>query len=285
MKYFFVSDLHIDYYAPMSRTVPLLHGCFDKFYEKHFLPADVCCIAGDISNSYFIYLEFLRYISQKYKRVYVCLGNHDIIKECIGTFGVDKEFPTSEEKIEFFQKEVAQIENVFLLENRMVDGIAGCLGMCDFKYRHSPDADVAASKLLWSTRWFDGRHWNYKNNDTEALWDYYRQMMVELTRRKPRIMMTHFLPLEMGMGHQFVHDPSSCFFYFEGQEFLENLDEGSIWQAGHTHTAFKKVYVDSRGRKHLMLCNPVGYPTERPYEENGLRPEDFLIDIEPGSGH
>lgn len=279
MTCFFVSDLHIDFYAPLTRTVPLLRRCFEDFFERHFLPADACCIAGDIANNYFTYVEFLKFIAEKYSQVYICLGNHDVITEREGVFGVDRDFPTSESKIAFYLEEAAKIPNLHLLENSHIGNVAGCLGMCDFSYKHSPDATVENYKFLWKARWFDGRHWNYKDNDTAALWDYYRGVMLELTAARPKVMMSHFLPMEFGMAEMYLANPNSTYFFFQGDEFLRNLDEGSIWQAGHTHSAIKRVVRDSLGKSHLLLCNPVGYPTEHPYEENNLRREDFLLEL------
>ena len=105
MTYYFVSDLHVDFYAPMTRTVAILRKHFEAFFERNFLPADACCIAGDIANNYFTYVEFLKFIAEKYGAVYVCLGNHDIITEYLGRFGADKEFTTSESKIKYFLSE------------------------------------------------------------------------------------------------------------------------------------------------------------------------------------
>lgn len=257
----------------------LLRRYFQNFFDCNFLPADACCIAGDIANNYFTYVEFLKFISEKYSQVFVCLGNHDIIYERAGVFGADKDFPTSESKIEFFLAEVAEIPNVHLLENQMVDGIAGCMGMCDFTYKHTPDANVEVYKAMWRARWFDGRHWNYKQNDVDALWAYYSSAMESLTVQKPKIMMTHFLPMEFGMAERYLSNPNSTYFYFQGDSFLKNLNEGSIWQAGHTHSAIKKIVCDSAGKSHLLLCNPVGYPDEHPYQEHNLKREDFLLEI------
>lgn len=279
MKCFFVSDLHIDFYAPLTRTVSLLHRYFQEFFDRNFLPADVCCIAGDIANNYFTYVEFLKFIATKYSRVFVCLGNHDVICEREGVFGSDRDFPTSESKITFYLEEAAKIPNLHLLENLTVDVFAGCMGMCDFTYKHVPDASVEEYKMIWSTRWFDGRHWNYKGNDTEALWNHYAGIMDSLTAARPKVMMSHFLPMEFGMAEMYLKDPLSTYFYFQGEKFLSNLDDGSIWQAGHIHSAIKKVVRDSLGKNHLLLCNPVGYPDEEPYRENNLHREDFLLDI------
>ena len=67
MKYFFISDLHIDFYAPLSQNVQTLRKYFEEFFERNFLPADACCIAGDIANDYFTYVEFLKFIADNYR--------------------------------------------------------------------------------------------------------------------------------------------------------------------------------------------------------------------------
>ena len=280
MMYFFISDLHVDFYAPLSRNVETLRKHFELFFERNFLPADACCIAGDIANDYFTYVAFLKFIAEKYSCIYVCLGNHDIITEIGGRFGVDHEFATSEEKIAYFLAEADKIPNVMLLENRIADGIAGCMGMCDFKYMHSPTASEALNKMLWATRWFDGRHWNYMKNNTGHLWKHYDGVFRTLSKKYPKIMMSHFLPLEFEMPERYRNDPCSNFFYFHGAPYLENMNDGSIWQAGHTHTAIKREFTDTKGKRHLLLCNPVGYPEENPYAEHGLKREDFVVDVE-----
>ncbi len=279
MKYFFISDLHVDFYTPLSRNVSTLRKYFELFFEQNFLPADACCIAGDIANDYFTYVKFLKFIAEKYNCVYVCLGNHDIIMEPNGRFGVDREFKTSEEKIAYFITEADKIQNVMLLENRIADGIAGCMGMCDFKYMHSSAASEITNKMLWATRWFDGRHWNYMKNDSGRLWKHYDSVFRTLSLKRPKIMMSHFLPLEFEMPERYRSDPYSNFFYFHGAPYLENMDDGSIWQAGHTHTAMKKEFTDAKGKRHLLLCNPIGYPDENPYAEYGLKREDFVVEV------
>ncbi len=153
------------------------------------------------------------------------------------------------------------------------------MGMCDFKYKHSLVASEIANKILWATHWFDGRHWKYMQNNADKLWRHYDRAFRELTAQRPKIMMSHFLPLEFEMAERYKQDPCSNFFYFHGAKYLENLDDGSIWQAGHTHTAIKRKFTDSLGKKHLLLCNPVGYPDENPYAEYGLKREDFLVDV------
>ena len=224
MTYYFISDLHVDFYvSPVFRTIAILRKNFEVFFERNFLPADACCIAGDIANDYFNYVEFLKFIAEKYDTVYVCFGNHDIITEHLGEFGSDRDFLTSESKIKYFLAEAGKIPHLQLLENRIADDVAGCMGMCDFKYKHSPAASEMANKILWATRWFDARHWKYMQNNADKLWRHYDSVFRKLTARRPKIMMSHFLPLEFEMPERYRQDPCSNFFYFHGEEYLENL--------------------------------------------------------------
>ena len=59
------------------------------------------------------------------------------------------------------------------------------------------------------------------------------------------------LRMEFEMPERHKQDPCSNFFYFHGAKYLEKMDDGSIWQAGHTHTAIKREYTDPLGKKHL----------------------------------
>jgi hypothetical protein len=42
----------------------------------------------------------------------------------------------------------------------------------------------------------------------------------------------------------------------------------------------KREFTDAKGKHHLLLCNPVGYPDENPYAEYGLKREDFVVEVE-----
>jgi Icc-related predicted phosphoesterase len=261
MKYFFISDLHVDFYAPLSRNVSTLRKYFEPFFERNFLPADACCIAGDIANDYFTYVEFLKFIAEKYNYVYVCLGNHDIIMELDGRFGVDREFKTSEEKIAYFITEADKIQNVMLLENRIADGIAGCMGMCDFKCE-APTYGLDAF-TAWKRNWYDGKHWRYFRQEPGLIWNHYDKVMTDIVKQKPKVMITHFVPYELGVAFDFRNDPWNYVFYFKAEKFLEELDDDTYWICGHTHGRRRAEWVNSKGNKIHIICNPLGYPGDK----------------------
>ena len=45
MKIYFINDLHWDFWRREGYTL-------EKYFDQYFLPADVCCVAGDIANDF-----------------------------------------------------------------------------------------------------------------------------------------------------------------------------------------------------------------------------------------
>jgi hypothetical protein len=41
MTYYFISDLHVDFYAPLTRTVSVLRKHFEVFFEQTNLPRSI----------------------------------------------------------------------------------------------------------------------------------------------------------------------------------------------------------------------------------------------------
>ena len=50
-KIYFINDLHWDFWKKQNYSL-------EKFFEEFFLPADVCCIAGDIANDFIFSSSF-----------------------------------------------------------------------------------------------------------------------------------------------------------------------------------------------------------------------------------
>lgn len=278
MKYFILSDIHIDFYSVQTKNYDTILPNFEEQYQKNFLPADGIIVAGDIANDYNTQVMFYKFLSQKYKEVYIVFGNHDIIVSG-ATFGNGNPFKKSEEKMSAIQKEFMHYPNVHILENpNLINGFGGCMGQCDLNYN---PYNIQKSFLIidWTHNWFDGRHWNYMNNNWQKIWNHYHDKMLEIVKQHPKVMVTHFCPIELGMNSLYKNNTSSAFFYFEGKEFLEEMENDTYWICGHTHDSWKVDYKNTKGNVIHILCNPMGYPKERPYDLNDLTKEDFLIEI------
>lgn len=298
MKYFVMSDIHIDFFVDLwknnkewgpkgdTKVYENVVPCYEKFYEM-FMESDSenLIVAGDIANDYYNQVNFINFISRKYNNVYITFGNHDLgVKGA--TFGNGNPFKTSEERMSTVMMEFKDNPHVHIMESpEMVNNICGCMGMCDFHIL--PNQWVTTPSLIykWRKEWYDGRVWRYMTSPNGymmnpiGIWCKYKDMMMECVKKHPKIMITHFAPIEMGVCRYFESADSTAFFYFEGKQFLDEMEDGSYWICGHVHNAFKTDYVNSKGNTIHILSMPNAYPGENPYTYNNLTREDRIIKI------
>ena len=271
MKYYILSDLHIDFYEeyavksarhrmadpPEDVTVDTL----EYIWNDYFLPeADAIILAGDYSNDYLRFSRMVPWIAKKYPEVYLVLGNHDLTCRGATDSKSNLQFTSSEQKIVKMKEICDAIPNVHFLDGNIVNGIGGCMGMCDFKCEapaYGLDAHIA-----WKRNWYDGKYWRYFRQDPSAIWDYQEQLMMNIVKQKPKIMVTHFVPYEIGVPFEFRNDPWNYVFYFKGEQFLEEMENNSYWICGHVHGRRMAEYVNSKGNVIHIRCNPFGYPHE-----------------------
>lgn len=302
MQAFILSDLHPDTWFSYANKPSKLRGDEVKedvvFNTMEYLwqyfnypDTDAIIVAGDVANDWLTYTRAVKWLSNKYKEVYMCLGNHDILVRGGTPSRSNLQFKTSEEKIAAIQDFCNKLGNVHLLEGRMLDNVAGCMGMCDFKVE--PYGYGHSKKVIWKREWFDGEHWRYFNQNPDKIWEHYDKMMTELVAKQPKIMMTHFTPIEVGINFEYRLSTLNTYFYFEGQKFLDMFDHDAIWICGHVHHKKICTYVNPKGKTITILCNPNGYPGEHNVyadtmtimdgeEKRGSRPtkyEDFIIEI------
>ena len=275
MKALLLSDIHIDFRYQYSvfpakddYTADECLTTFNEWWNVVSLPDTPALIsAGDFSNDYRTFKQFMPFLASKYEKVYIVLGNHDLTVRGATPSKSNQKFKTSEDKIgemrAFLKK---KCPNVHLLEGDMVDGVAGCMGMCDID---------PPMHLMWKRRWYDGVHWRYMDMQPETIWNHYKDEMHRLIAQKPKVMVTHFAPYEMGVAAKYRFDRNTPFFYFNGKEFLEEMPDDSYWVCGHVHNQFKTDYTKDNGGIVHIIANPHGYPGERYINEM----HDCIIDI------
>lgn len=266
MKALILSDIHIDFHYEYAihpvkddYTDEECKQSFDRWWKMVSLPeTDALISAGDFSNDYRTFQQFMLFLSGKYKDVFIVLGNHDLVVRGSTPSKSNLQFKTSEEKIAAMQKFLAKkCPNVHLLEDAETMGVAGCMGMCQL----TPN-DV----LPWKRHWFDGVHWKYMDMQPETIWNHYKEVMHSLIARGPKVMVTHFAPYEMGVAFEYRFDRNTPFFYFNGKEFLEEMPDDSYWVCGHVHNIFKTDYKKDNGGTVHIIANPYGYPGEREFD-------------------
>ena len=163
--------------------------------------------------------------------------------------------------------------------------------MCDFKCE-APTYGLDAF-TAWKRNWYDGKHWRYFRQVPSAIWNYQEQLMMNIVKQKPKIMVTHFVPYELGVPFDFRVDPWNYVFYFKGEQFLEEMENDSYWICGHVHGRRMAEYVNSKGNVIHIRCNPFGYPQDyMPYcdivdytgekierTQTRMTHEDFIIEV------
>lgn len=302
MKYYILSDLHIDFYeayavkpARYKMADPAEDVTIDTLeyiWNTHFLPeADAIILAGDYSNDYLRFSRMIPWISKKYPEVYLVLGNHDLTCRGATDSKSNLQFTSSEQKIAKMKEICDAIPNVHFLDGNIVNGIGGCMGMCDFKCE-APTYGLDAF-TNWKRNWYDGKHWRYFRQVPAAIWNYQEQLMMNIVKQKPKIMVTHFVPYELGVPFEFRVDPWNYVFYFKGEQFLEEMENDSYWICGHVHGRRMAEYVNSKGNVIHIRCNPFGYPQDyMPYcdivdytgekierTQTRMTHEDFIIEV------
>lgn len=301
MKAFILSDIHVDtwfqYAVKPSRIraddpkADVVYDTMDYLWDtKGYPQTDAIIVAGDIANDYLSYTRAVKWLSEKYKAVYICVGNHDILVRGATPSKSNLKFTLSEDKLDHILMQDLKYDNVHIIEDRTVDGIAGCMGMCDLKCDAWPGFD---HRTAWRRSWFDGKYWRYMNQEPGKIWNHYSDIMERLCKGAPRIMMTHFAPYQVGVNWKYRNSQANLYFYFQGEKFLDLLPDGAIWVCGHIHDKKICEWENSSGAHIRILCNPSGYPNERSMEADVTSVvdgkierkaaltthEDFIIDI------
>lgn len=275
MKYFFLSDLHTNFWWPYANErseyeqpdppEEVTRKTLDHLWEKqkrYYYPTDVdgIIVPGDLGNDWNTQTWTLKWLREKYKRVIYVPGNHDIAVRGGTQSKSNLPFKTSAMKIEALRK-FCEENDIVMLEGDVVDGIGGCMMMTDFSVLH-PDLK-SWSQLNWKRHWYDGKTWRYFDNQPDKIMDYYREMMDKIVAQKPIAIVTHFAPSLMPIPFDCRNDPCQNFFYFDAHKWLNEIDRDTIWICGHVHANMRATYLNKKGALITCMCNPQGYPEDR----------------------
>lgn len=272
MKALVLSDIHVDIwfcYAVKPNRLRLddpkedvVFDTMDDLWERKHIPeTDAIIIPGDLSNDYLTFTREITWLAKKYKQVYLVAGNHDLVVRGGTPSKSNLQFTSSEAKIAAMLEYCKQFDNVHMLENTMHNGIAGCMGFCDFKCECNPKFDYRTD---WKRHWFDGKHWRYFNQEPGAIWNYYEDNLNKLVPTAD-IVVTHFAPYETGVPFEYRNDPWNKVFYFNALPFMEQMKDNSYWLFGHVHDPRIAHWLTDSGKLITLMCNPLGYPQDNPY--------------------
>lgn len=275
MTIYMTSDLHVDHY--INHRVSL-----ENYINNALKPADVLCVAGDTCDDPHLFVEFYKAVSPRYKKIFVVFGNHDLTVHNDSYFR-NNPFTETQAKLDFLKAEVSKLGNVSILDGTVeeFEGVkfGGTMAFNDWTWAFNlnPDPDGNIPKFLYNWHyWFDYVNWNYMNNKhPEILWSEMKKLD-HVVAQKPDIIMTHYIPLFFGVEKEYYYSESTTYFYFNGEKYLDQLKDQSIWLAGHTHSVRTKDLLQGDGRTIHLKLNPVGYPDED--SGNAERMDEFLLE-------
>ncbi len=238
--------------------------------------------AGDTCDDPNLFVDFYKAVSPRYKKIFVVFGNHDLT---IGnqSYFRNNPFTETQAKLDFLKAEVSKFGNVSILDGTVeeFEGVkfGGTMAFNDwtwaYKIEPEPEGNMAKFLCHWK-RWFDYRHWEYMNNIHKDILASQMKKLDYVVSENPDIIMTHYIPIFFGVEKIYRHDFYTTFFYFNGQKYLDQLKDQSIWLAGHTHSVRVKDLVQGDGRTIHLKLNPVGYPDED--TGNAGRMDDFFLE-------
>ena len=274
MTIYMTSDLHVDHY--INHRVSL-----ENYIYNALKPADVLCVAGDTCDDPHLFVEFYKAVSPRYKKIFVVFGNHDLTVHNDSYFR-NNPFTKTQAKLDFLKAEVSKLGNVSILDGTVeeFEGVkfGGTMAFNDWTWAFNlnPDPDGNIPKFLYNWHyWFDYVNWNYMNNNHPEILGSEMKKLDHIVAQKPDIIMTHYIPLFFGVEKEYYYSESTTYFYFNGEKYLDQLKDQSIWLAGHTHSVRTKDLLQGDGRTIHLKLNPVGYPDEN--TGNAERMDEFLI--------
>jgi predicted phosphodiesterase len=275
MTIYMSSDLHVDHY--INHRVSL-----EIYIYNALKPADVLCVAGDTCDAPHLFVEFYKAVSPRYKKIFVVFGNHDLTVHNDSYFR-NNPFTKTQAKLDFLKAEVSKFGNVSILDGTVeeFEGVkfGGTMAFNDWTWAFNlnPDPDGNIPKFLYNWHyWFDYVNWNYMNNKHPEILGSEMKKLDHVVAQKPDIIMTHYIPLFFGVEKEYYYSESTTYFYFNGEKYLDQLKDQSIWLAGHTHSVRTKDLLQGDGRTIHLKLNPVGYPDED--SGNAERMDEFLLE-------
>ena len=104
MLTYFISDLHLDAWCPLTTNKGILRKSFEEIYNRYFIPAEAVSIAGDVADDDVTFVAFCEFIAEKYKQVYMVFGNHDLtVRGSFGQIDGYMQWKTTEDKLDYLK--------------------------------------------------------------------------------------------------------------------------------------------------------------------------------------
>lgn len=277
MEIYFINDIHINDYIPTSTGFSNI-AKYKKFLEANTLPADVLCIAGDISHDVIGEVNTLVAAAKLFDKVIYVNGNADLI--CIGE-ETNMNSIEKLEKIAKFVKTKTKSKQVIRLDGDSTfhGGLSftGAMGMPDATYgmmKHKNDNSWDAQVQFTEGSY---RNWKWWSNDFWELSKHENEKVMNLNCDSD-IIMTHYAPLSLIKPSELSHIEDDLFLTYNSKEFIKKIKNDAIYHYGHIHTKEKRIIKNKNGQ-FLLINNSIGRKKDKKKNTKKFTKSDFLIKL------
>ena len=220
-----ISDLHVDKMRP---------GTLEEMIEAIPSDIDVLVVAGDVSDSAGRIPSLFQVLCERFKDVIYVLGNHEYYHNSV------------EDLHDIMNRQVDMYTNLHWLDNSTVTlgGVRFVGSTLWFPFQESNKAYERPMSDFGQIPEF--REWVYGENQKA-------QDFLQDTVCPDDVVITHFLPSDRSVAHQYMASPFNRFFVCPMDSLVEEV-QPRYWIHGHTHSAcLYKI------NKTSVVCNPFGY--------------------------
>lgn len=172
MYCYFVNNLNLPFNGRVRKG-----ELYDRYIDDYFVPADIVCIAGGISEYSDVAASFLIHLCRRYRGVFYVYGGCDMRSD----MPLDDKFERIKNKFNYLQKvrcKPVRLDGTLVnVQNHVISGATG------FDLEENIDA------------------WDWWTDNKNAIFNNERERLVKIinNEQKPDIVLSYYHPEKMGI--------------------------------------------------------------------------------------
>jgi predicted phosphohydrolase len=262
----YASDLHLDF-----------EDINDEFFD---VAADVLILAGDVVEARRVksQMDFFQRCADNFPHVLYIPGNHEYYHGAVPKNDAD------------LQRDLMHISNLHVLQNRTFDykGVhfVGTTLWTDMN-KGDPLIQLAVANYMNDFRIIRNSNSSFSRFLTrDAMLHHAKaknfiEKQLEAHGTDPVVVFTHHAPHEKSIAARYITMKEANYGYYSDlSPLLLSRQVPTWWIHGHVHNLFN-YHVG----KTNVVCNPRGYPGERPFDVGPYQPKIITIDTPKHTVH
>lgn len=224
---------------------------------------DVLLLAGDIGylgDENYSKHPFWNWVSENYREVIVCLGNHEFYKQFDISTLPDGYCLEIRSNVHAYYNKVVHLDNADII----VTTLWSKVGLREAYYTEQVISDF--HRILYKGEPLTFAEFNAEHERCLS----FLKNAVENNHAKTKIVLTHHVPTELCLSPEFQGSPINGAFTVELGNYIANADI-DYWVYGHSH---RNIEAEIAGTK--IISNQLGYISHGEYLKNGFTPGKYF---------